>query len=151
MNRKNINWRPALGVLIILALFFGLVFLTMNRLVLPKSETAVEKTIDLPLSRCTVEIRVDVFKTAVEKSGWAEYKAGTLSAKEDKNKFSTLVNKNGLAERIAAEYPEQFKWDPNGAFTMPITGSLFDHKFITVPTWVLFAFSEYLEYSENKN
>lgn len=149
MNQNNNLGGLVLEILISVALFFGLVSFALNRLVYPKAETTIEKAIDLPLSRCAVEIDVKVFKNAVEKSGWAGYKKGALSAKEDKAKFKSLVNKNGLAEKVAVEYPDQFKWDPEGVLTMPTesVGPLFGQtEFVKVPTWVLFAFSEYLEY-----
>ena len=133
---------PNLGIFILLILFLGTTVFTLNRLVFPKNETIVEKTIDLPLSRCTVDFNCQVFEDAVNQSDWAKCSGGVLKA-VTLDQFKALVNKNDLAEKISAEYPDLFKWDPKGVFTMPT-----ENEFIKVPTWILFAFSEYLDYSE---
>lgn len=130
--------KKIIGVSITLGVFCLMMFLLNRDLFLPKEKTAIQHSIDLPLSRCTIEFDADVLEQAVNATDWAEVRGNTLRAKGDNNKsFIDRINRNGLAEALTQQY-SGFSWDPDKpAFTMPK-----EKGYLTVPTWILFTFMD---------
>lgn len=135
--------RRVISIAILVALFLGVVYFTNKRLFVPKQDTITLQKADLPLSRCTVDFDYEVFKDAVKNSSWANLDGSTLEAngEENTNAFNERVNRNGMAETLANEYPDLFKWDSKkGEFEMPKSTG-----YLTIPTWILYEFIENIE------
>ena len=135
--------RKAFQILLLVALFVGVVFVTNKQLFRSPKSSITEKTMDLPLSRCTVDFSASDFRRAVDASSWAELDGRTLRAKGDVEYFNLMVNPNNLATELEKEYNDKnkFKWNPeNGELTLPKEG-----KFLTVPTWILYEFIDALQ------
>ena len=125
--------KKLIGIVFILAISGGLLFVVNKQLFSLKKVNVFERKLDLPLSRCTVAFDEDVLKKGV--IGWAELKGRTISCTGDKKEFVQKINPNGLAESLSKMYSE-FVWDAeNASLTMPREG-----QYLIVPTWVLVAF-----------
>ena len=139
--------RKFLQILFLVLLFVGVVYVTNKPLFKSPKSPITEKTMDLPLSRCTVDFKASVLRRAVNASSWAALDGRTLRAKGDVGYFNQKVNPNNLAAELEKEYgdKDKFKWNPEkGELTLPKEG-----KFLTVPTWILYEFIDSFE-SDNE-
>ena len=127
-------------IVVLVALFLVVVYFTNKRLFVPKQDSIAVQKVDLPLSRCTVDLDYDVFEDLVDDCPWAELDGRVLKAPKEEGVpiFNAYINENGMAEALLDEYAGQFEWDQQkGRFEMPKSGG-----YITVPTWILYAFLE---------